>query len=387
MPERSTRSLASEVPCGIASPIPRQVVANSSRRSIASTYSGRAYPPATSSSPARRIASSFGSAGSPIRIFPGCRMAPSGAASLGANAVSSGFGSESAAASRRPDWSQESADCADREPDTPQEGVVSASRTNRASRPGSERKLSITISSAPFAAAAIRSASTDWHTTTSASDGIRSAALLPTATPIPASRRRLRKRVAPEGARSHARVAGEDHFADGSSGCMRRYARCALRELPDGWIAFRFGLGRTSDKGCGDEQRHGCGDHDAQQDDERLAFGGHRQHREDASGRRRSHQPRIGEREKQQSRGAARDCGNDQYRTGEYVGKIDFVDAAEKLDNHGSRSRLARISPAEKPVCEQYAQSGTGVGFEQEHDRLPRFRGPVRCRSARRFRD
>ena len=156
---------------------------------------------------------------------------------------------------------------------------------------------------------------------------------------------------------------------------MRRYARCALRELPDGWIAFRFGLGRTSDKGCGDEQRHGCGDHDAQQDDERLAFGGHRQHREDASGRRRSHQPRIGEREKQQSRGAARDCGNDQYRTGEYVGKIDFVDAAEKLDNHGSRSRLARISPAEKPVCEQYAQSGTGVGFEQEHDRLPRFAG------------
>ena len=156
---------------------------------------------------------------------------------------------------------------------------------------------------------------------------------------------------------------------------MRRYARCALRELPDGWIAFRFGLGRTSDKGCGDEQRHGCGDHDAQQDDERLAFGGHRQHREDASGRRRSHQPRIGEQEKQQSRGAARDCGNDQYRTGEYVGKIDFVDAAEKLDNHGSRSRLARISPAEKPVCEQYAQSGTGVGFEQEHDRLPRFAG------------
>lgn len=230
MPERSTRSLASEVPCGIASPIPRQVVASSSRRSIASTYSGRAYPPATSSSPARRIASSFGSAGSPTRIFPGCRMAPSGAASLGADAVSSGCGAESAAAPRRPDWSQESADCADREPDTPQEGVVSASRAagmsgdavvsagrnadvseegvapadrasqtsegntasasrasdisesdspqdtvpgpaavgfalssraNRASRPGSERKLSITINSAPFAAAAIRSASTD----------------------------------------------------------------------------------------------------------------------------------------------------------------------------------------------------------------------------------
>ena len=156
---------------------------------------------------------------------------------------------------------------------------------------------------------------------------------------------------------------------------MRRYARCALRELPDGWTAFRFGFGRAPDKGCGDDQRHGGGDHDAQQDDERLAFGSHRQHREDASGRRRSHQPRIGEREKQQSRGAARDCGNDQHRTGEYVGKIDFVDAAEKLDNHGSRSRLARISPAEKPVCEQYAQSGTGVGFEQEHDRLPRFAG------------
>lgn len=65
---------------------------------------------------------------------------------------------------------------------------------------------------------------------------------------------------------------------------MRRYARCALRELPDGWIAFRFGLGRAPDKGCGDDQRHGGGDHDAQQDDERLAFGSHRQHREDASG-------------------------------------------------------------------------------------------------------
>lgn len=135
MPERSTRSLASEVPCGIAKP------PSPDRSSPA--FRGAAlhrHTPAGHIRPRRAVRPPAGSPppSAPQAVRPGyfrvARMAPSGAASLGANAVSSGFGSESAAASRRPDWSQESADCADREPDTPQEGVVSASRTNRASR-------------------------------------------------------------------------------------------------------------------------------------------------------------------------------------------------------------------------------------------------------------
>lgn len=176
--------------------------------------------------------------------------------------------------------------------------------------------------------------------------------------------------------RPHARIAGENHLAD--------MCREVLRGLYGGRPALRGGdcacrhilrSGGTPDEGRRHEQRHRRGDQHPGQHDEGLAFGSHGQHRNDAAGRSRRHQSGPGKRKEQQPGGTARNRGEDQRRARQDIGKIDFVDTAEELDDYGAGRRLARITAAEKPAGQQYAQPGPGIRLQQEHDRLPGFAG------------
>lgn len=134
-------------------------------------------------------------------------------------------------------------------------------------------------------------------------------------------------------------------------------------------------IGGTPDEGRRHEQRHRRGDQHPGQHDEGLAFGSHGQHRNDAAGRSRRHQSAPGKRKEQQPGGTARNRGEDQRRARQDIGKIDFVDTAEELDDYGAGCRLAHIAAAEKTAGQQYAQPGPGIRFQQEHDRLPGFAG------------
>ena len=176
--------------------------------------------------------------------------------------------------------------------------------------------------------------------------------------------------------RPHARIAGENHLAD-----MCREVQCGLYVgrpgLRGGNPACRHILrsGGTPDEGHRHEQRHRRGDQHPGQHDEGLAFGSHGQHRNDAAGRSRRHQSGPGKRKEQQPGGTARNRGEDQRRARQDIGKIDFVDTAEELDDYGAGRRLAHIAAAEKPAGQQYAQPGAWIRFQQEHDRLPGFAG------------
>ena len=176
--------------------------------------------------------------------------------------------------------------------------------------------------------------------------------------------------------RPHARIAGENHLADMCREVQRGlYGGCPA--LRGGDCACRHILrsGGTPDEGRRHEQRHRRGDQHPGQHDEGLAFGSHGQHRNDAAGRSRRHQSGPGKRKEQQPGGTARNRGEDQRRARQDIGKIDFVDTAEELDDYGAGCRLAHIAAAEKTAGQQYAQPGPGIRFQQEHDRLPGFAG------------
>lgn len=154
---------------------------------------------------------------------------------------------------------------------------------------------------------------------------------------------------------------------------------------------FEFVLGqslvvarRTPHERSGDDERHGGRNDDAEQDDERFALGSHREYRNDAARGCRGDKSRVEQRIEHYRGGGTEYRSDNQHRTREDIRKIDFVDAAEKLNQGSTGSGTACRTAAERPIGEQNSETRSGVGFEQEHYRFAEL---LRLRDAYRRKD
>ena len=67
--------------------------------------------------------------------------------------------------------------------------------------------------------------------------------------------------------------------------------------------------------------------------------------------------------------GVANDGGDDHRGVHEYVGKIDLVDPAQKVDDDGTGRRLAgRLVLAEEAVGQKHAKARAWVRLKEEHE-------------------
>ena len=185
------------------------------------------------------------------------------------------------------------------------------------------------------------------------------------------------------GAGTHAGVAGDVHgfhvvklMRIGTGGKFER-----LHLVARGGEFLITGGGHAAHKDAGNKERHHATGGDRTEHRGITAFGRHRQYGENRARRGGRNQTAVHKDEGEDAGHAARNHRQQQTRIHQHIGEINFVNAAEEMDDGSAASGLLGGTLAEQHIREQYAEAGAGVRFNQEENGAANF---LRLRNAER---
>ena len=187
------------------------------------------------------------------------------------------------------------------------------------------------------------------------------------------------------GGGAHARVAGEDDLLDGldvhlSAGGGLHGGSLALGSgLGGGHLGLGLGqagvLAEELQQEDGDGEADCAGYGDAHDVSKIAALGGHEHLSDDGAGGGRGHQAAAQDGQGEDAGDVANHGAQDDNGVHQYIGEVNFVDAAHELDEGGGAGGGAGLTLAGHAVGQQQAKAGAGVGLDHEQDGLAGLQG------------
>jgi hypothetical protein len=120
--------------------------------------------------------------------------------------------------------------------------------------------------------------------------------------------------------------------------------------------------------GQGNQKGRQSTNENAGQNGNQSPFGCHGDIGKDASRRRRGHQPRVRQNKSCRRGHPPGNHGEDGEGIHQDVGEVDFVNAAQKVNNDGSGRGLLDFPLTAQPVRREQAESGARIALQQKED-------------------